>query len=103
MALSSKEWKVKVHEKIRIFMWLVKQNAILTKDNMLRKNWHGDPSYYFCDSPKTMDRLFFECPIAKVVWRVIAACFDQGCRPRSHAQYWAWIPNALPGGETYIW
>jgi hypothetical protein len=93
-------WRAKVLEKIRIFMWLVEQNAILTKDNMLRKNWHGDPSCYFCDSPETVDHLFFECPIAKVVGvGVIAACFDQGCRTTSYAQYWAWIPIALPGGE----
>jgi hypothetical protein len=92
-------WKAKVPEKIRTFMWLVEQNAILTKGNMLRKNWHGDPSCYFCDSPETVDHLFFECPIAKVVWWVIAAYFGQVCRPRSYAQYWVWIPNALPGGD----
>jgi hypothetical protein len=30
-------WKAKVPEKVKIFMWLVAQKAILTKDNMLRK------------------------------------------------------------------
>jgi hypothetical protein len=92
-------WSAKVPEKIKTFMWLVEQNAILTKDTMLRKNWQGDPSCYFCDIPKTIDHLFFECPIAKVIWGVIAVCFHQRCRPLSYAQYWAWIPSALPGGE----
>jgi hypothetical protein len=32
-------WKAKLTEKIKVFMWLVQQNAILTKDNLLRKKW----------------------------------------------------------------
>jgi hypothetical protein len=92
-------WKAKIPEKIKTFMWLVEQNAILTKDTLLRRNWQGDPSCYFCESPETIDHLFFECPIAKVIWGVIAMCFHQKCRPKTYSQYWAWIPNALPGGS----
>jgi hypothetical protein len=53
--------------KIKIFMWLVEQNSILTKDNMLKRNWQGDLCCYFCDNPENMNHLLFECPIAKVV------------------------------------
>jgi hypothetical protein len=91
-------WKAKMPERVKIFMWLMEQNAILTKDNMLRRNWHGDPCCYFCDRPENMD-LMFECPIAKVVWGVIAMCFHQNSRPLSFTQYWDWIPLALPGGD----
>jgi hypothetical protein len=34
-------WKTKIPLKIKEFMWLIDQNAILTKDNLLR-NWQGD-------------------------------------------------------------
>jgi hypothetical protein len=34
-------WKVKIPLKIKIFMWLVAQKAILTKDNMSVRNWKG--------------------------------------------------------------
>jgi hypothetical protein len=61
-------WKAKIPAKIKVFMWLMEQDSILTKDNMLRRNWQGDPCCYFCDAPKTMVHLMFECPIAKVVW-----------------------------------
>jgi hypothetical protein len=44
-------WSAKIPKKIKTFMWLVEQNAILTKDTMLRKNWQGDPSCYFCNIP----------------------------------------------------
>jgi hypothetical protein len=80
-------WKAKIPEKIKIFMWLVEQNSILTKDNMLKRNWQGDPCCYFCDNPENMDHLLFECPIAKVVCGVIAICFHKKCRPLSYAQY----------------
>jgi hypothetical protein len=59
--------RLKSMTKIKIFMWLVEQNSILTKDNMLKRNWQGDLCYYFCDNPENMNHLLFECPIAKVV------------------------------------
>jgi hypothetical protein len=34
-------WKAKIPIKIKTFMWLIKQQAILTKDNMLRRKWQG--------------------------------------------------------------
>jgi hypothetical protein len=80
-------------------MWLVEKQTILTKDNMLRRKWQGDPSFYFCSAPELVDHLFFECPTAKVIWGVIAICFHQNSRPISYDQFWRWIPSALPGGE----
>jgi hypothetical protein len=64
-------WKAKIHEKIKTFMWLVEQNAILTKDTLLRRNWQREPSCYLCENPETLNHLFFECPIAKVILGVI--------------------------------
>jgi hypothetical protein len=61
-------WKARIPEKIRVFMWLVQQRAILTKDNMKKRNWKGDTCCYFCGRFETTDHLLFECPIAKVVW-----------------------------------
>jgi hypothetical protein len=61
-------WKAKIPEKIKICMWLIDQNAILTKDNMIKKKWVGDPGCYFCGIDETIDHLMFECPIARVVW-----------------------------------
>jgi hypothetical protein len=39
---NKKIWKVKIPLKIKIFMWLMNQNTILTKDNLLKRNWQGD-------------------------------------------------------------
>jgi len=68
-------WKAKIPYKIKIFIWLLEQNAILTKDNMIKRGWVGDPACYFCSLPESCDHLFFQCPIAKVVWGIVGICF----------------------------
>jgi hypothetical protein len=45
-------WKARIPEKIKTFMWLVEQQSILTKDNMLKRRCHGDPTCYFCEAPE---------------------------------------------------
>lgn len=92
-------WKASIPLKIKIFLWLVEQKAILTKDNMVRRNWQGDPKCYFCNLPETVDHLLFNCPVTKVVWGILARCFDQNSRPSSYEQYWFWIRQVLPGGK----
>jgi hypothetical protein len=52
-------WKGKIPAKIKIFLWLVANDAILTKDNMIKRNWSGDPSCYFCQQPETVTHLLF--------------------------------------------
>jgi len=52
-------WKAKILYKIKIFMWLVENNAILTKDNLICRHWVGDPACYFCLGDETSDHIFF--------------------------------------------
>jgi hypothetical protein len=49
-----KIWKSKNPAKIKIFLWLMMNNAILTKDNLLKRKWSGDPSCYFCDNDENI-------------------------------------------------
>jgi hypothetical protein len=65
-------WKSKIPDKIKIFMWLLKQRVVLTKDNMLIRNWQGSLNCYFCGARESNDHLFFSFPIAKVIWGVVA-------------------------------
>jgi hypothetical protein len=92
-------WKSKIPEKIKIFMWLVAQGAILSKDNMIKRKWEGNPGCYFFGSAETVDHLLFTYPIAKVVWGIVAMCFHLNIRPCSYEQFWTWIKSALPGGD----
>jgi hypothetical protein len=40
-------WKIKVPLKIRVFMWLLYREAILTKHNLVKRNLHGNIMCYF--------------------------------------------------------
>lgn len=71
----------------------------MTKDNMLRKNWHGDPACDFCEQNETINHLFFSCPVAKVVLGVIVVCLIVTSRPNSYNQLWMWIRTTFPNGD----
>jgi hypothetical protein len=42
-------WKLKAPLKIRIFMWFLYRKALLTKDNIVKRNWIGWKKCAFCD------------------------------------------------------
>jgi hypothetical protein len=54
-----KIWNAKIPLKIRIFMWLVSHDAILTKDNLIKQKWNGNSSCAFCTEKKDGQHLFF--------------------------------------------
>jgi hypothetical protein len=60
---------------IKVFMWFLHRKVILTKDNLARRNWNGDESCCFCDNKESIQHLFFECPLAKIIWRIIHMTF----------------------------
>jgi hypothetical protein len=41
-------------------MWMVAYKLILTKGNMIARNWQGDPSCYFYGGIELMDHLLFQ-------------------------------------------
>jgi hypothetical protein len=34
-------WKIKIPLKFKVFLWLLYREAILTKDNLVKRNWRG--------------------------------------------------------------
>jgi hypothetical protein len=93
-----KIWKAKIPLKIKIFMWLVSQDVILTKDNLCKRKWKGNTSCAFCPDPENGNHLFFGCPTAKYIWSLLAFSLGPNCRPGNLDQYWVWIDNVLPQG-----
>jgi hypothetical protein len=47
-------WKIKVPLKIKIFMWFFHRKVILTKHNMLKRNWQGNTTCVFCDKDESI-------------------------------------------------
>jgi hypothetical protein len=51
-------WKLKVPMKIKIFIWYLKREVILTKDNLARWNWDDSKQCSFCLRDKSIQHLF---------------------------------------------
>lgn len=52
-------WKAKIPLKIKIFMCQLFRNAILTRDNMRKRKWLGNPTCSFCDCTETATHIFW--------------------------------------------
>ncbi|WVZ90711.1 hypothetical protein U9M48_036990 [Paspalum notatum var. saurae] len=60
-------WHLKLPLKIKIFLWFLRRGVILTKDNLIRRNWRAHP--------KLSNTCFFDCHYAKFIWRAIQLIF----------------------------
>jgi hypothetical protein len=58
-------WRLKVPLKIKIFMWYMKKEIVVTKDNLAKRNWDGSKQCSFCLHDETIQHLFFECYYAR--------------------------------------
>ena len=56
--LNKKLWKLKTPLKTKIFLWYLKRGVILTKDNLVRRNWQGNQQRCFCHKNETIQHLF---------------------------------------------
>jgi hypothetical protein len=86
-------WKSKISLKIKIWLWLIWHNAIATKDNLLKRNWTGDPLCQFCSTHETIPHFFFSCPAAQYVWSLVGMVVGAPTRPGSFAQFFWWTPQ----------
>jgi hypothetical protein len=68
-------WKMKVPLKMKIFMWFLHWKVILTKDNLIKRQWTGNKNCCFCDNNESIQHLFFVCLLSKVIWRIIYMTF----------------------------
>lgn len=64
-------WKLKLLLKVKVFVWLLHQGVILTKNNLARRKWHGNKKYCYCSYNETIQHIFFECHMARLIWRII--------------------------------
>jgi zinc-binding in reverse transcriptase len=49
-------------------LWLVEQNKILTKDNLLKRKWQKDSKCIFWDNLESVNHLFLHCSVAHCLW-----------------------------------
>jgi hypothetical protein len=97
---NKKMWKAKIPLKIKIFMWLMQHDAILTKDNLIKRKWQGDKSCRFCRMDESVTHLFFDCSLARYVWSLVALVIGADCRPSTLDQFWEWCDRFLPRNKN---
>jgi hypothetical protein len=69
-------WKIRVPLKIKVFMWFLHKKVLLIKDNLIKRKWKGNDKCCFCDQKETVQHLFLQCPLAKMVWRIVHMAFS---------------------------
>ena len=75
-----------------VFLWLMFKNSVLTRDNLVKRNWKGkDKNYSFCDYPEMVDHLFCTCVVAKFVWGVVRNVTGIHDIPCKIEEFTAWV------------
>jgi hypothetical protein len=76
-------WKGKIPPKIKVFMWFLENNVLLTKEKLISRNWTCNNSCSFCPDFESTNHLFFTCHTARSVWGCIAKCFNSDYVPNN--------------------
>ena len=63
--------EIKLPLKVKVFLWFIHRGVIVTKDNLVRRNWHVNEKCCYCSNNKIIQHLFFECHMARLIWRII--------------------------------
>jgi hypothetical protein len=87
-------WRIKIPLKVKK-LWYLKQGVVLTKDNLAKRKWKGCSKCSFCDVNETIQHLFLECHMARMVWGLASITFGF-CPPSSVAHlFGSWL-NSFP-------
>jgi hypothetical protein len=71
-------WRMKIPLRIKIFMWYLKHGVVLTKDNLVRRNWSGNKLCVLCSHHESIQHLFFIatlrdfCGAVQVTFNIVA-------------------------------
>ena len=55
---------------------VLKEGSNANKRYLMKRKWKGPPKCCFCNSNEIIQHLFFECYLAKFVWRVMHITFN---------------------------
>jgi hypothetical protein len=60
-------WNISVPSRVHIFLWLLANNKMLTRDNLSKRKNLDDKRCLFCNEPETVSHLFFDCWVVQCV------------------------------------
>jgi hypothetical protein len=68
----SSVWKLKIPPRVHVFLWLLFYNKLLTKDNLHKRQEVPELCCVFCLEEENIPHLFFECVVARELWKKIS-------------------------------
>jgi hypothetical protein len=86
-------WKLNIPLRVHIFLWLLSRNKLLTRDNMGKRRELNDQTCLFCCETESVNHLFIDFCVAKVVWSEISTLVGKKVVK---------ILNQWPGGGSAI-
>ena len=64
-------WNLKIPPRIQIFLSLLVNNKLLTRDNLSKRQEVGDPTCVFCSEQESCFHLFSACVVAIEFWKAM--------------------------------
>jgi len=68
-------WKLNIPPRVQFFLWLISNNRVLTRDNLVKRREVTDATCLFCSEKESISHLFFDCCVAMHVWKFISLCW----------------------------
>ena len=86
-------WGLKIPPRVQVFLWLLSNNKLLTRDNLSKRKNIADKTCLFCGENETIHHLFFDCCVAVETWNSCADILNiQGAHSFETVARW-WISN----------
>ena len=88
--------------RLKKIMWFLSNKVLLTKDNIAKRTWKGCQKCCFYDDLETVHHLFFSCPFAQIVWRMIY--FTYNIPPPSNVtnMFGKWLNGVRKNDKAHI-
>lgn len=85
-------WKAKTPQRMKVFLWLVLKDRILSKENLGKRKWQGNTNCSSCGCLESTRYIFYDCQVATFTWRVIHMVLNFLTLPNnSNAMFGEWL------------
>jgi hypothetical protein len=95
-------WKLNVPPRVHVFIWLVSDNKILTRDDLSKRQLVQDKRCLFCSDLESVEHLCFECDIIKMVWNCVSIIMKKQVGSTYEQVAGLWVSNEANGAVNII-
>ena len=105
----SRLWKIRAPPKVKVFLWTLLQNKLLTRDTILRRGCNGTTGRVMCQDSvirETTVHFFWNCTYTKEFWNRYITGINVGVTisgARSHIHLWKKQLRALEATQIKTW